>query len=655
MNRYLFFIVCTFLSISLLAQNDDVLMTIGDNKVTKSEFVRIYQKNNSQESAQKSSIDEYLQLFINFKLKVIEAEKLKMDTATAFKTELATYRKQLARPYFTDNKVIDNLVKEAYQRIQTEIRVFHILINVDISATGNDSIMAFNKAMKIRKRLLSGEDFSTVARETSDDPSASSNGGDLWYLTALRTPYNFESYVYNAKLNEVSMPLRTSYGYHLIKVTEKRKALGQVKVAHIMVAVPQGTDSADVKKAKEKIFEIHKKIKENQDFAKLAEEFSDDKGTSKNGGALEWFSSGRMVVEFERAAFSLQKNGDISEPVRTAYGWHILKRIDRKEIPTFEQMQNDIKTMITNDQRSELAKTSVIETLKKEYKFQQLASVSDFYKAVDSTIFEGKWTMDKASNLTNPFFSFGNKTYNQSDFTNYLNKQQHASRKLSVSSHVDLMYKTYVDELVADYEEEQLDKKYPEFNLLMKEYHDGILLFGLSDKMVWSKAEKDTVGLKDYYNKTKTNYMTTEQIGLSIFSCPDENIQKSAMKAFEKKTKKNLLNPEVVKLVDNSAFTLLKSAAYSKGANDTINLIFDKFSKNEITKDEKVVYIPQKKIIVYIDKRVAPQPKPFIDVKGLIIADYQNYLDTEWLKALKAKYQVSIDDKVLSSIKSSIK
>ena len=365
-------LVTTLLTISnsKAQSKDPVLMTVAGEDVTKSEFEKVFKKNNKSAGAvDQKALSDYLELYINYKLKVKEASELGLDTAATFVSELNGYRKQLSQPYLIDKEVSDKLMHEAYDRMQKDVRASHILIKCGPDELPKDTLEAYNKAMKARERVMKGEDFGKVAKEVSEDPSAKDNMGDLGFFTAMQMVYPFESAAFNSKIGDVSMPVRTKFGYHIIKKTDERKDPGEVFSAHIMVRAGKGTTPDDSAKAVQKINEINGKLKAGGNFEELAKQYSDDQGSAKNGGVLPSFKTGRMVPEFESAAFALKNKGDISEPIKTQYGWHIIKLINRKEIGTYEEMQSELKASIGKDSRSEVSKSSMVNKIKKEYKF----------------------------------------------------------------------------------------------------------------------------------------------------------------------------------------------------------------------------------------------------------------------------------------------
>jgi len=648
-------IISAFLlsSVAKSQTKDETLLTIDNKSITKSEFERIYKKNNAKDNTiDNKSIEEYLELFINFKLKVIEAEKLGLDTTEAFKKELTGYRKQLAKPYMSDKDIDELLLKEGYQRMGEDINASHILIKVEADASPKDTLTAYNKAIKVRARIMSGEDFAKVAKETSEDPSAATNGGNLGFFTAFQMVYSFESAAFNSKVGDITMPIRTKFGYHIIKVNEKRKAQGEVKVAHIMIATPKGTPEEDMKKAKEKASQVYEKAKAGQNFGDLAKEYSDDKGSASKNGELPMFGTGRMIPEFEKASFAIKNIGDISEPIQTSYGWHVIKLIEKKGIASYDDVKGDIKNKVSRDARAEMSKSAVVSRLKKEYKFTpNQKNLSAFYKVVTDSIFKGKWDTEQAKGLTKPLFAFANQTINQQEFAKYIGTHQ-AKKETSIESYVNKVFNDFVELTILNYEEAQLENKYPDFKFLMNEYHDGILLFDLTDKMVWTKAVQDSIGLSSFYEKNKANYMWEKRVDATIFQYNNDKSKEAAMKLFSQKEQKAYTDEALVKLAnkkDTAALKLVEHKIYANGDNKDIdNLIFNTDNINK-----KAIAIPYTtdKRIVYINKTLAPEPKALLEAKGLVTADYQSFLESEWIKELRNKYKVTVNESVLKAIK----
>ena len=653
----IFLAITAWFSGIAFAQNEPVILSINGKPIYKSEFENVYKKNNGKElNTDNKSLKDYMELFINFKLKVKEAEEMGLDTSAAFKQELAGYRKQLAAPYLTDKSVNENLINEAYERMKTEIRASHILVKCNEDALPKDTIAAYNKINEFRKRALKGEDFAKLAIESSKggDPSAAENKGDLGYFTSLQMVYPFENAAYQTKVGEISSIVRTRFGYHILKVVDKRNNQGEVLVAHIMVRLKKEMNGKDSANALKKIDELYAKLKSGEKFEDLAKQFSEDKASAEKGGEINWFSSGKMPVpEFEGVSFSLKNKGDYSEPFMTKFGWHIVKLIDKRAIPApFDAMKAEIKQRVNKDSRSQAGRSSLIARVKKESNFKEnkLKSVKkitfpafdEMESKIDSTYFQGKWKVDKAEGLSNELFSIADKKYTQADFAKYLESRQTKRSVADKRFILDQQYKNFVDETVVALEESQLEKKYADFKALIQEYRDGILLFELTDRKVWSKAVKDTSGLKEYYEKNKTNYLWDERADVTTYTCADEKIAKQVRKLLLKKKSEKEILDEINKKsqLNLSAETVM----YLKGENKMIDENWKEGLSNDIKKDNKV-------IILSVNKLLPKTPKLISECKGIVTADYQNYLEKEWISSIRNGHQIKVNEEVLNSVK----
>ena len=642
-------LITCMLSLGLLAQdnNNDILLTINDKDITLGEFQRIYKKNSNIKSQEfdNKSLDDYLDLFINFKLKVTEAEALGYDTIPSFIKELAGYKKQLQKPYLTDSKADEKLIKEAYERLQYDVRASHILIKCDEKASPKDTLEAYNKIMAIRKKAMEGEDFTTLAKANSDDPSVKKNGGDLGYFTVFQMVYPFETAAFNTKSGEISFPIRTRFGYHIIKVNDKREAIGQIKVAHIMIAVPADSDEAKKTDAKNKAFAIYDSIQSGVNFSELAKRNSDDKGSAQRDGELPMFGTGRMVVEFEKAAFNLKTPGDVSEPIKTSFGWHIIRLLERKNIGTFEEVSNELKAKISRDSRLEISKKAILKKLKGQYKFVlDKNSLDDFIGKVNDDLYLGNWIEENKESLNNKLFYLSDTFLTQYDFAKVLKKKFRKKKDETYETFVNWALPKATNYLIEEYERGQLQYKYPDYKFLLQEYHDGILLFELTDVMVWSKAVKDTMGLNNFYNLNKENYKWGERYDGYLYSAKNESIKKKVDKLISKNP--NITPAEILKKINKKSPDLIKvdSAIYSKGDNEIIDFVIWEIG-NEKNIENQI------KLSSYTGIKLEPQLKLFNEAKGLITADYQNFLEEEWVEKLREKYSVTVNKGVLKQIK----
>lgn len=645
------FLVATLmlLSITVKAQSDSVLMEIDGKPVTKSEFLQIYLKNNPTPKYDKASLDEYIELFRKFKLKVAEAEKLGYDTIPKLKKELEGYRKQLSLPYLVDAQKNQELVKQAYDRTMNEIRASHILIRVESNAPPADTLAAYNKIMDIKKRIEKGEDFAEVAkgRNGSEDPSAASNGGDLGFFNAFQMVYPFEDAAYNTPKGSISAPFRTRFGYHIVKVTDNRPTRGTIKAAHIMVATPKTATEEDIANAQKKIDELYAKLLVGENFEDLARNHSDDPSSNQKGGELPPFGTGtttRMVPSFEDAAFSLNKNGDLSRPMRTEYGYHIIKRLDWTAPKSFDEMKKELQSKVNKDERSKKTQDSFVVKLKKEYNYKNESkkTIKWFVDNLDSNYYIGKWNADKLTS-DKALFAFAGKTYGQKEFAAYLTDNYRAVRRDAAEKVVRTQYTNWEKEIILNYEESQLPSKFPEFKALLNEYHDGILLYEIMSDKVWNKAAKDTTGLMSFYEANKSNYMWGNRVDAVIYECADQKIADQVYKmilndtinskhVLDKINAESELNLRVrTNKFDIEQTAFLKGHTLNKGAN------------KPYAHDGKVY-------VIKVNEKLSPKEKELSEARGIITSDYQTYLEKEWLDYLNKNHTVKINETVLYSL-----
>jgi peptidyl-prolyl cis-trans isomerase SurA len=639
-------------------EGEEVLMTIGDEDVTVDEFLYVYKKNNpSADSIDRDDMMEYLDLYINFRLKVMEAKEMKLDTSEKFKKELAGYRKQLAEPYFRDEELEEKLIKEAYARKLEDIRAKHILITVDKNAPPEDTLAAYEKIMDLRSRVMNGEDFGELAAEYSDDPSArdmeakggrparKGNKGDLGYFTVFDMVYPFETGAYNTEVGEVSMPIRTDYGYHIIYVTDRQPALGQVQVAHIYVAKPKEESEEAEAKAKAKIDSAYQRLQSGQEWDEVVKEFSEDQGSVNTGGKLPWFGANRMVPDFIVAVRKLKEPGDISEPIKTSFGWHIIKLLETSPVGSFEDEELGIRNRLVKDRRYELTEEVILNKIKKENGFKEFPEAKEALLDVfDSTLLQGNWDPEKAAGMDKPVFTLGGRDYTQYDFAKYLSKKQ--KRRIDNERFfLNEQYDNYVEESCIAFEDSRLEEEYPEFRMLVKEYYDGILLFDLTDQKVWSKAVQDTTGLQEFYNANKNNYMWGKRLHAILYTVNDPDMVPTSV--LKEKVNSGMTTDEIIAFFntgDKQVITV-DSGKFSKGDNHIVDVIrWKKGFAGPVVLDNQNGYA---KVIEVLD----PEPKTIDEARGLITADYQNFLEKAWIKELRSKYEVNVNDSILEQIR----
>ena len=636
------------------------LITIGDRNISAGEFMEVYEKNNiNNDVIDKKSVDDYLDMFVNFKLKVVEAENLKMDTLPKFVKEFEGYREQLAKPYFSSEAATEQLIEEAYERMQWDINAGHILVRCDVNAVPADTLKAYNKAMELRKRVLNGEDFGDVAVEASDDPSAKGmeeipgkqraikgNRGELGYFTVFDMVYPFESGAYNTKEGQISMPVRSDFGYHIIKVNSKTPACGVIRAAHLFLIVNENDPDKADSVVREKAFNIYNEIdKDGKNWDFIVRKYSDDKGSSQNSGMLTPFKVNQIVPEFISAIKNLQPE-EFSEPVKTNYGYHIVKLISTSGINTLDKERENITKRVEKDMRAKVSEEVVLKRIMKEDKFKEYVKVKDAYiTTIDSTLREGNYVMAAGVDTTKVLFKFGKEKYTVADFASFIHQHQEKQPFLSSASYAYKLYDQYLKESAFAYEKAHLAEKYPDFKLLTQEYHDGILLFDLMDQEVWKKAEKDTTGLEAYYEQHKDEYMWKERVKTIYITV---NVPENVKRA-EELISMHISADSIRSIVKKEELkgVIVKMRYFQKGDNVDID--------ETEWKEGVVRIIPSTvdnttKVLKIIEVR-DPEPKTLKEAKGVIISSYQTQLEADWLESLKAKYPVTIDEKLLEKVR----
>ena len=655
------FVMPAFFANAQSKLDKQVLMTIGDQDVTVKEFCDVYYKNNLKSDViEKKTVDEYLDLFTTFRMKVMEAERLQLDTSAKFQKELAGYRKQLAKPFMSSDDITEELVEEAYQRKLKDIRASHILIRCEKNALPADTLKAYNKAMEIRKKaLVKGADFGALADQYSDDPSAKGmkasennparpgNHGDLGYFSVFDMVYPFETGAYNTKEGEISMPVRSDFGYHVIKVNSVTDALGSVQAAHIFLQLPFDATAEDEAAMKLKADNIYKELKaqDGKNWNELVKKYSDDKGTIQRDGALSTFTVSRIVPEFIEACKSLEK-GQIAKPVRTMYGYHIIKLLDYSGVGSFEKEKKALTERIEKDMRSKKSEEVVLKQVKNEYHFKQNdKNLEAFIATVDSTILRAAYEPAANVDMNAVLFSLDNNNTKVSDFVAYIKDNMSPQRYVTPATYTYQLYENFSKETAMNYADAHLEEKYPEFKALVKEYRDGILLFDLMDKEVWDKAVKDTTGLQEFHARNASKYMWGNRVYATLITVTQPESLPKVKALLDSGIALDSLKSTVQR--DSIPAVFVRKGFYQKGDNQYV----DKTEWKEGVRNEIPSTVDQSTTIVCIRELHNPEPKTLKEARGLVTSDYQMELEQQWVQTLKERYPVKINEKVLDKVR----
>ncbi|MFY0651302.1 MAG: peptidylprolyl isomerase [Cyclobacteriaceae bacterium] len=618
------------------------LFKLGEQEFFEDEFRYYFFKNNSElkKDSVKYEVETYMDLYIKFRLKVLEAIKLGRDKDPEFLEEYNGYKEQLVKPYLMESKITEELVKETYNRMKEERSASHILLKLDEDALPSDTLTVYNRLLDLKKRVQAGENFDSLAFQYSDDPSAKSNKGNLGYFSAMQMVYPFEDAVFNASVGDLAGPVRTKFGYHLIHVKDIRKALGKIQVAHIMIKTAQGQDAEKDKAAHNKAKSVHEKLMSGEEWNTLCALHSDDVQTKKRGGALNWFGTGQILKEFEQAAFALKEIGSISEPVKTRFGWHIIKLMGKRGLEPFDKVKPELEKSLSRDARSRVKKAKAIEAIKSKYGFTANAqNKTSALLKLDSTLLQGSWTFDSLSaDLDKPLANIGGKNILTRNFFQFVKEQQKKRGDKNLHSYKNTLYNRFEEKSIFDYEEEQLANTNFDYRMILQEYKSGILLFALMEEKVWQKAMKDTVGLKSYYEKTKSDYKAEESADVRVF-------------------------------ISEKAESLERTRQYLTAEKDEIDKVFNKENPLNVEVQDKTVVKGEDNIVdkywsegththtengrhyLISVKKINPERlKKYDETRGAVISAYQDKLENDWINELKTKYPVKVNKGTLKRI-----
>lgn len=641
MNR--FFLILNLFIGSLnftIAQSIDSenLMTIGGETISVKEFLRVYNKNIDlvQDESQKN-IDYYLNLYTNYKLKLKEARTLGFDQKDSYKKEFESYKNQLSKTYISDKEVTETLVKEAYNRTANEVKAQHILVRIQ---PGQDSLAAYEKIQALRPRMVN-EDFKSLRTALHDGKSIFVE--DLGYFSAFKMVYDFENAAFNTPLGQTSQPFKTQFGYHVVKILDKRPSKGKVQVAHIMIANTQ-RDSTLV--PENRIKEIYRSIQEGDSFDSLAKQFSDDKSSAAKGGVMNPFKSGDIRSEiFINSAFGLKDMGDISKPIQTQFGWHILKLISKTPVEPYEKIKLDIEQKVKRDARSKIIRQKMLKKLKQQYKISQ-PSLESLAALIEINDADDTWIVE-ASIEPQVFLKIESQEFTYKDFLDLLNKNK---RSFNVSTNklefISKQYALFLENNLFQYKKNNLINENEDYANVLKEYEEGLLLFDIMENKIWKGAQLDSIGLKSYYNENTSKFKSNSKITATIA----RSNKKKKLKAVKKLWIQGLSTEAISQKLNKVDQSLIFSSGDFEIDNPLIpkNMVFSKGISDIFSLGDSYVLLN----ISNIEK---PQLLSFEDAKGAVISNYQNVLESEWLETLKNKYPIFVNEDILNDLKKSIK
>lgn len=620
-----------------------VLFTVNKEAVSADEFIYLYKKNHqAKEDFTDAKIEEYFNLFVNFKLKVAEARTRGIDKTAEFTKEYNSYKDELRKPYLPEGKILDSLTKLTYARLQYDVSAAHILIGLTPDATPEDTAQAHRTAITLKKRAEEGEDFGSLAALYSEEPSAQTTKGNLGYFTALQMVYPFEEAAYNGKPGDIVGPIRTRFGYHVLKIGDRRPSRGEVEVSHVMLRTGGARDNA---KTKNLAFEIHAQLQGGADWDELCKQFSEDPGSKDTGGRLRPFGVGAMnnLPEFDQTAFALKNPGEISDPFQTQLGWHII-RLERKiPLPTLEEATASLKSRVSRDERVQLSKRSMMVKLKKDLLFVENEAVKTKVVALaDTSLVKGRWKVAatfKASKET--LFTLQGKKILASEFLSYVQKEQRPN-SLTPEAYLELLYTNFTEATINAAFENNLVSTNPDFELLLKEYYEGILLFDIMEKEVWKKASEDSVGQRAYFTANASKYQAKERIAGTILYTGTEKSTRLVIDAY-KKGDTTELNKTI------KAEVLYSESGYFQREDRPF------LAEMKWETGLHVVQSGTSYYLVEVNAMVPAGPMKFEEARATVISDYQNKLEEQWLTDLRKKYPMKVNDKTKKDVVEKLK
>lgn len=610
-------------------KNTDALITINNEEISVDEFMNIYNKNiQLVEDKGQNGIEDYLELYINYKLKIADAKSEDFDKKQSYLKEYEKYKNQLIKTFLTDKKVTSELLQEAYSRTKVEVKAQHILVRT----TGQDTLSALNQIREFRSRFLN-ESFENLKKSIH-------NGNDIFvedlgYFSAFKMVYDFENAAYNTPVGEISQPFKTQFGYHVVKVLNKRPSLGQAEAAHIMIAKKSNNTEQT---AEQRINELYRLIEQGESFEDLAKQYSDDKSSAENGGKLKPFKSGEINSElFVDTAFSLDV-GAISNPIQTKYGWHIIKLLSKKPIESFEQLKFELEKKVKRDSRSQVIKKRMVASIMKQYQVQAPKSntISTYYKKNKD---ESRWILNESLSLDNQLIKIKNRVLSYGDFLSFLNNN--SKTKKSIDDH----YNTFLENSVMQYKKDQLPFENAEYANVLKEYEEGLLLFDIMEEKIWNRAKNDSTGLLEHYNSNALKFIAPKNISGTIARSDKKSTLKKVMKLWVK----NMSNDVVSKMVNVKN----QNVIFSTGTFEIGSSLLPKNTVFE-TGISKISPLDNSYVILNVLKQQSEKVLSFEEAKGAVISSFQNLLEQNWIETLRAKYSFSVNLNVLNELKQKI-
>lgn len=633
--RIFLFKVIFFFSLTCFAQKDSVLVTIDNEPFYYKEFERLFSKNaNLVDLEEQKNIDHNLNLFIDYQLKIKEAENQGLDTLPTIIKQLESFRNQLAQQYLFDTEVTQHLIKEAYDRLKYEREVDYILIRLDSEASPKDTLKAYQKALEFKEKLEDSGDFEELSLAYSEDPAVVKNKGKFGWVSVFQTVYEFENAVYNTKVGEISDPFRSQFGYHVIRVNKERKSEGEISISHILIKKSSDNQEA----AKEKINKIYKNLEDGVAFSELARQYSEDKSTAGQGGKMRTFKKANLRSKvFENQAFALTEENPLSAPFETEEGWHIIKLNNKFPVGSLEQESNNLKEKIKRNNRSVIIKDSLIKKLAKQYQIQTEGPGIDFFKNKLGKDFIEKAEKDLPDQV---LFKIKDDSFSYADFLEKLKTFQKYNRKAPTPHILDHFFKNSREEFLINYAKKDLEKNNSSFANEIRDYRNGILIYELMDKNIFRKSD-DSIALKNHYLLHKKEFVSPKQYEVLVVSSPNKKDVRKARKFLRKGN-----SSEEIKDISSN---LMISSGVFKEKDSQLPENFKKEIGISSIKKENGMFLASKTLQVFPSEQ-----KDFEAVRGRVLNHYQKNIEKDFVDNLRNKYQIKPNHQLIKVLKEKI-
>jgi peptidyl-prolyl cis-trans isomerase SurA len=628
--------------LAVAQEKKEALVVVGTISIDKEEFLQLMAKERESEgpanSLTRKEFEENFESFLTYKLKVIEAESIKLDQMEEFNLEFSSIKESLIAPYLIKNSIEEGEVKKVYARLQEIVRAKHILFQFPPNPKKEDSIAVLQLALKVKSELENGGDFSALAANYSDDPSAKVNKGDLGYFTGLQMVQQFEEAAYTLPVGSISDPILTDFGYHIIQVSGRQANPGEVQVSHILVRFDPENPSQE-ENARRKISDIYAEIqKESTIWEEIVQTYSEDFGTKSAGGVLPWFGVGTMIPEFEVAGFSLTEIGEVSPPIKTAYGYHILRLEGKKGLQPYEEVEQSIRSKILRNSKTGMIESQVVAIQKSRFGFQEnelgISTVAGAVTATDILSFGAAIQEKKLGNTE--LFKVNTSSYTAGDLVNFMQTKDMTPK--GIGTFFELWLDKFTEATLAKTEEVDLEKNNKAYQMLLKEYRDGILLFSLTNQEVWQKGLNDSLGQQAFFEKNTQKYQWKSRVQAYLTKVNDASKLENARKFLQNKG------------FDTDSFAAFE-ADYRSNYPDAYATESGTFeyeahpilSKVDLNTPYQELVIEGTSYVLVVGKVYPPGPRKFEEARGLIIRDYQEFLDQALTKRLKEKYPIQIN------------